>query len=197
MVAHPLKGKRFVAWWRLVWRLVWPAAATAFALVVLLGESGCARGCTRMVSLTAQRAASEYISQSVRIPAPARVRELAFAPSLRKLRAVGDGNENGWRTLGAMDRNLAFAGLVGLHRSDADDALLAKLVTHGVDPFQPDLLGRVPFAIAAGYDHIALKMLLPHLATARGLPSDQIMCGLHQFGGRDAARIFRGYCRCQ
>ena len=147
--------------------------------------------------MKAQHAAAEYVSATDRIGAPAKVRERIFAPSLQRLRAVAAGGENGWRHLSATDRNQAFAGLVGLRRSDEDDTLLAKLVAHGVDPFLPDALGRIPFAIAAASDHIALKLLLPNIAKARGRPADQIMCGLHQFGGPDAAHTLRAYCPCQ
>lgn len=180
-------------------------AAWLLGAIVLLCIISCdgrlGRGCTRVVSLDAQHAADEYLSQSMRIAAPARMREKYFAASLQKLRAIKldavVDSEGDWRVLSAAERNLAFAGLVGQKRDEADDKLLEALVAHGVEPFLLDPLGRAPFAIAVQLDHPALNRLLTRIATAKQRPADQILCGLHQWAGPAAMKTLRNYCQCR
>ena len=173
------------------------AVVVALAAAVIPALPGCARGCTRVVSLAAQRAAIDYVMPSLRVYTPPQLRETHFGPSLRRLRAAAGKAGVNWQVLAPVDLNLALAGLVAQRRDAADDALLEQLIAHGVEPFIPDPLGRVPFALAVFADHAALKLLLPHIARARGRPPDQILCGLHQVGGPNAYRTLRGYCRCR
>ena len=165
---------RYRAAYLVAWRI---GAAIALcigigiSICISIGISGCdgrfGRGCTRVVSLDAQHAADEYLSQSLRIAAPAKIREKYFAASLHKLRRTALGKSVDWGALSAVERNLAFAGLVGQKRDAADDQLLVALVADGVEPFVLDPLGRAPFAVAAQLDHPALNLLLPLIATDR------------------------------
>lgn len=159
--------------------------------------AGCARGCTRVVSLAAQHAASEYLAPTLRVATPARLRERAFGPSLRRLRAAHGKSGVRWAVLSRADLNLALAGLIGQRRDAQDDALLAELIVHGGEPFLPDPFGRVPFAVAVAADHVALKWLLPRISAAPGRPAAQVLCGMHQMAGPNGYRTLRQYCSCR
>lgn len=167
-------------------------------LVALSGLSGCTQGCTRMVDLPAQKAAAEYLTKATAADPDKRKHEEVYGASLHRLRAArGKDVVVAWSMLSKEDLSLAVSGLVGHDRDDEEDKLLHLLAEHGVDPFVADRFGRVPFAVAASADALAMVEFVKFINTSRARPRDQVMCGLHHWVNGSAAAKLRAFCQCK